>query len=94
VQIDHSLGSAAHRFLIEQNGNVLYGVHDGETLTGNLKGSIHDSQVKLASVHPIQGTVIEYTFSGTAEGDIMQGTLSMGEYGAARWKASRHTYTA
>ena len=92
VQIDHALGSASHRFLVEQSGNVLRGVHNGETVSGDLSGSVHANQIKISSVHHIEGTEIEYSFSGTAEGDTLQGTLLMREYGAAAWKASRHAY--
>jgi uncharacterized pyridoxal phosphate-dependent enzyme len=94
VQIDHLRGSAQHRFFVEQDSNALRGLHEGETIRGDLKGSVHANQVKLSSNHPIQGTAIEYTFSGVADGDSMQGTLSMGEYGSAQWKAKRYSHGA
>jgi uncharacterized pyridoxal phosphate-dependent enzyme len=89
VQIEHPLGAAGHLFFLEQVGNVLHGVHEGETVRGVLKGSVHVANLQMASVHPIEGTSIEYSFTGISNDGTMSGTVSMGEYGTARWKASR-----
>jgi D-glucosaminate-6-phosphate ammonia-lyase len=89
VQVEHALGSAEHLFFLEQTGNVLHGVHEGETIRGELKGSVHAAKLELASVHPIEGTSIEYSFTGISKNGTMSGTVSMGEYGTAQWKASR-----
>jgi uncharacterized pyridoxal phosphate-dependent enzyme len=89
VQIEHSLGTARHLFFLEQIGNVLQGVHEGESIRGELKGSVHAAKLQVASVHPIEGTSIEYSFTGISKDGTMSGTVSMGEYGTARWKASR-----
>ena len=89
VQIEHLLGTARHLFFLEQIGNVLQGVHEGETIRGELKGSVHAAKLQVASVHPIEGTSIEYSFTGISKDGTMSGTLSMGEYGTARGKASR-----
>jgi hypothetical protein len=89
VQIEHPLGTAGHLFFLEQIGNVLQGIHEGETIRGELKGSVHAAKLQVASVHPIEGTSIEYSFAGISKDGTMSGTVSMGEYGTARWKASR-----
>jgi hypothetical protein len=94
VQIDYTRGSAQHRLFIEQTAATLRGVHEGETLRGDLQGKVQGNQVQFSSRHAIQGTVLEYAFSGHVEGDTMQGTVSLGEYGAAQWAAKRHTYFA
>jgi uncharacterized pyridoxal phosphate-dependent enzyme len=94
VQIDYTRGAAQHRFFVEQTAGTLRGVHEGETLRGDLQGKVQGNQVQLSSRHAIQGTVLEYVFSGHVEGDTMQGTVSLGEYGAAEWTAKRHFYSA
>jgi uncharacterized pyridoxal phosphate-dependent enzyme len=94
VQIEYSRGSAQHRLFIEQTAGTLRGVHEGETLRGDLQGKVQGDQVQLSSRHAIQGTVLEYVFSGHVDGDTMQGTVSLGEYGAAKWTAKRHSYSA
>jgi hypothetical protein len=89
VRIHYNVGAAQHRFIIEQSANTIHGVHEGETIQGVLSGSAHADQVSLRSVHPTQGTSIEYTFAGTAAGDEMRGTVALGEYGSAPWTAVR-----
>jgi hypothetical protein len=92
VQIDHVLGSAAHRFIIEQHGNALTGLHEGETTRGELKGAVHGNEIKLASNHPVEGAVLEYAFTGKANGGAMSGTVTLGEYGNATWKATHQVF--
>jgi D-glucosaminate-6-phosphate ammonia-lyase len=89
VQIEHALGGAEHLLFLQQDGNVLHGVHEGETIRGEVKGSVHGAKLQLASAHPIEGTAIEYSFAGIIRNGTMSGTVSMGEYGIAQWKASR-----
>jgi hypothetical protein len=45
--------------------------------------------VEFHSAHPYEGTVLEYAFSGTVQGESMNGTVQLGEYGNARWEARR-----
>jgi hypothetical protein len=35
---------------------------------------------------------LNFTFTGTATADTMQGKVSVGEYGAGEWKAQRRSY--
>ena len=54
-----------------------------------LRGSVAANEVLVHSSHRIQGTSIEYAFTGTVDGDSMSGTVSLGEYGPAKWSARR-----
>ncbi len=38
------------------------------------------------------GNSLVYRFTGTVQGETIAGTLDMGEYRAATWKAARHGY--
>lgn len=89
VRIDFSLGSASHHFAIEQSGSGLSGEHRGQTLTGQLRGSVYGNEVRMRSSQKIQGTSLSFDFKGTAEGGAMKGTVSLAEYGEARWTATR-----
>jgi uncharacterized pyridoxal phosphate-dependent enzyme len=94
VHIEYARGSAQHRFFIEQTAGVLQGVHEGETIQGDLQGKVQANQVRLSSRHRIQGTVLQYLFSGQADGDVMHGTVSLDEYGTAKWSSRRRSYGA
>ena len=41
------------------------------------------------TVMDVPGNAIHWTFTGTHQGDRMSGTADMGEYGPARWTATR-----
>jgi len=54
-----------------------------------LKGAIHANQIELRSNMAVGGNSIPWSFKGTVEGSNIAGTVHMGEYGDATWKATR-----
>jgi hypothetical protein len=92
LHIEYLVGSADHNLIIEQSGRKLSGTHQSDILTGDLSGAIAANEASFSSSHRIQGTSIEYAFTGTVDGDTMSGTVSLGEYGPAKWTAHRHRY--
>jgi uncharacterized pyridoxal phosphate-dependent enzyme len=91
VQMKYLCGEGSQRFLLEQQEGGVTGVHQGEIYNGNLTGKVHAQQVSFHSVMAVGGNEIEYSFSGTAEGNAMSGTVTLGEYGHAQWSATRET---
>ncbi len=91
VQMKYLCGEGSQRFLLEQQEGAVTGVHQGEIYNGNLTGKVHAQQVSFRSVMPVGGNEIEYSFSGTATGNSMSGTVTLGEYGHAQWSATRET---
>ena len=89
LHIDYLLGSADHNLTVEQRGGRVSGTHRSDILTGDLRGSVAANEVSFHSSHRIQGTSIEYAFTGTVDGDSMSGTVSLGEHGPAKWSARR-----
>jgi L-seryl-tRNA(Ser) seleniumtransferase len=92
VHIDYLVGSADHVVVFEQTGANLMGTHASDMFTGDLRGKVAANQVSFRSNHHIQGTSIGYEFTGVANGDSMEGTVALGEYGTAKWTAKRHKY--
>jgi hypothetical protein len=91
VQMKYLCGEGSQRFLLEQQEGAVTGVHQGEIYNGNLTGKVHAQQVSFRSTMPVGGNEIEYSFSGTATGNSMSGTVALGEYGHAQWSATRET---
>jgi D-glucosaminate-6-phosphate ammonia-lyase len=89
VLLTFSLGQAAHQFTLQQDGGKLSGRHHTEMLEDDLRGRVDGNQVEFRSAHPYEGTVLEYAFSGTVQGETMNGTVHLGEYGNAHWEARR-----
>jgi hypothetical protein len=93
VKMEYLRGSANHRLMFEQAGNKLSGLHEGETISGALRGEVQATQVHFRSSHPYQGTSITYEFHGAVQGDTMSGEVGLGEYGSAKWHATRYSKT-
>lgn len=89
VKIEFPLGTSNHKLTIVQSGGTLAGFHEGETVGGDLRGSIYGNEAHFRSRHAIQGTAIGYEFTGIVDGNKMSGDLNMGEYGPAKWSAVR-----
>jgi seryl-tRNA(Sec) selenium transferase len=89
VAVQYSRGTGEQRFTLEQNGNEITGIQQGEIYTAGLKGLIHSSQIELRSTMAVSGNVLEWTFQGIAQGNTMAGTVDLGEYGKAAWTAIR-----
>jgi seryl-tRNA(Sec) selenium transferase len=89
VTVKYPRGTGEQRFALEQNGNALAGVQQGEFYKGSLKGTIHAGQIELHSSMEVPGNPIAWTFKGTVQGSEIAGSVHMGEYGDATWKATR-----
>src|SRR5450759_1308385 len=92
LRLDFVHGSANHTLVLEQDGGKLVVTHQGEFASGDLSGTVAANTVRFQSSLPTEGTRVSFQFSGTAEGGKMSGTVALGEYGEARWKAEKHQY--
>lgn len=90
VDIEYEVGGARHKLFLAVTQNQIAGTHQGWAYEGDLKGQIDGNQVKFRSTLPADGNVLNYTFSGSVAGPAMTGELQIGEYGRARWRATRH----
>ena len=89
VSIQYLRGVGEQQFDLEQSGNNLTGTQHGELYKAELKGSIHAAQIELRSAMAVSGNEIEWTFRGEVRDSNITGTVQMGEYGQAFWKATR-----
>jgi len=89
VELKFLSGSARHTVTLEQNGAKLTGSHKGDTIAGNLNGTVEGKQVNFRSNQRIQGTSLSFNFNGIAEGNIIKGKVSLAEYGSANFVATK-----
>ena len=94
VLITFGRGTAHHTLVLEQNQTALVGTHRGEYVEGDLSGTVAFNQVQLRSSQKMEGTRLTWDFLGSVSADTMEGSVNMGEYGEARWSATRHRYQA
>ncbi len=89
VAIQYTRGVGEQHFTLQQNGNELTGLQQGEIYKAPLKGVIHANQMELRSEMAVSGNSIDWTFQGTVQGGTITGTVHLGEFGDATWTAAR-----
>jgi D-glucosaminate-6-phosphate ammonia-lyase len=89
VDVEYTRGKARHRLFLDMHGNQLEGTHLGRRLQGALSGTVDGDRVRMRSSLPFEGTRVGFAFDGQAGEESMQGQVSLGEYGQARWTARR-----
>jgi L-seryl-tRNA(Ser) seleniumtransferase len=92
VAIKYAASGTTHRLQLQQNGNRLDGIHQGNFLTRDITGTISGDVVTLSSnVTERHGDALSYRFRGKVSGESMAGDLDLGEYRTATWTARRPT---
>ena len=90
VEIQFAAGVTTHTLHLQQNGNRLDGIHQGNFLARDISGTIVGDAVTLASVVTERhGDSLSYRFEGTVTGEQIAGTLDLGEYLKATWTGRR-----
>jgi seryl-tRNA(Sec) selenium transferase len=87
VTVHYLLGTGEQHFVLKQQNDQVTGDHHGEIYNTTIAGTVHADQITLTSVLPVRGYPLTCRFKGTVEENKMSGTVSMGEYGEAKWDA-------
>jgi len=89
AQLQFSVGSTQHGFYLTCKGNAVSGQYTARLVKGVVKGHVDGHQIQFSSGGRIEGTSLRYTYKGTINGNQMSGTVDLGEYGTARFTATR-----
>jgi uncharacterized pyridoxal phosphate-dependent enzyme len=89
VTIYYSRGIGLQEFTVQQDGASLTGEQKGEVYTASLKGNVDANHAMLSSTMAVGGNQVPYVFTGVVSGDTFSGDVTLGEYGAATFKATR-----
>ena len=92
VSIAFFTSTSDHTFFIEQDGNWIQGIHQGEFATRELIGMVEGDEVKLRSQLRLPGDNVTFLFHGKVQGESMSGSIFLGEYLNARFTAKKATY--
>lgn len=90
ADVEFFSSTSKHTFFMEQDGNWIQGSHRGEFTTRDMRGTIEGKTIKLRSVDRHPGDSITFLFSGTLSGEIITGSIYMGEYQTAKFTAKRN----
>ena len=91
VEIAYEVGHATHKLFLSANGNRITGLHEGWAYEGDVTGHIDGDRVEMRSTLPAGGQHLSYTFRGSLTGQGIAGEVALGEYGRAKWKATRRS---
>jgi L-seryl-tRNA(Ser) seleniumtransferase len=90
VEIAYAASQSTHTLHLRQRGGEIDGTHQGEFVSRGLTGDIAGREVTLRSHYGEEhGDALTFRFTGAVDGDTMTGTLDMGEYLHAAWRAKR-----
>ena len=92
LKMKFSASTVDHTLIIEQKDTSLIGTHVASIGSRDLDGTLHGSEVTIRSSYTKDGVRINFSFTGTTDGNTMQGKVSLSEYGDAEWTAKRHDY--
>ncbi len=89
VQIQFLCGGAQHNLRFEQDGEALSGTYSSQYATEPLSGNVRGNVVELQTNVRFDGQNVGYRFEGVINGNEIQGSLDLGEYWQASWKAKK-----
>jgi hypothetical protein len=92
VTVEFFSSTSQHQFYLQQEGNWLEGVHQSDFSSQEIAGTVEGNQVKLRSQIHQPGDNILFLFSGQVSGEIISGSIFLGEYLTAQFSAKRSTY--
>ncbi|MDH3708819.1 MAG: aminotransferase class V-fold PLP-dependent enzyme [Cyclobacteriaceae bacterium] len=93
VDIEFFSSTSTHTLYLQQDGNWLQGTHQGDFDSREVLGMVEGKQVKIRSGLHIPGDHVTFLFHGTAENGSMKGSVFLGEYLNAKFKATKATYS-
>jgi L-seryl-tRNA(Ser) seleniumtransferase len=91
IAIAFLASATSWRLYLDQNGNQLAGVYSSPVVPeGALAGNIRGGRVEIRSHGRHEGMAFHYVFTGTVQGDRMEGMVALGwEDGSVPWTARR-----
>jgi len=89
ADLQFGVGSVRHTFYLDPQGNNISGQYSGRLVKGPLKGHIDGNKVEFSGGGRIEGASLHYTYKGTFDDKQMSGAVELGEYGTARFSATR-----
>ncbi len=92
LQLKFVASTVNQTFFFEQKGNDLIGTHTASLAARDLSGTLHGRDILIRSSYTRNGVRLNFEFTGKVSDQIMEGQVSLGEYGLAEWTAKRRDY--
>ena len=83
-------GTTTPSLTLKQDGEKLTGHYSSQALgEADITGTIKGQQIEFGFKADVQGFALQVRYTGTVEGDSMNGTLSLGELGDGTFTAKK-----
>ncbi|MCC6454607.1 MAG: aminotransferase class V-fold PLP-dependent enzyme [Caldilineaceae bacterium] len=92
LTVEYFTSTSEHHLYLQQEGNWIEGMHQGDFSSQEIAGMVEGDQVKLHSHVRLPGDNIHFLFAGQVSDERMSGSIHLGEYLTARFSAKRSTY--
>ena len=81
MTVETRAGSGKATFVLKQDGEVVTGTYEGSMGKQDVTGTCKENNVELNYSGSRMGATFKVTYSGTCDGDTMQGKVDLGGYG-------------
>jgi len=85
MAVELDVGGGTPTFTFTQDGETLTGTYQGTFGEAGITGSIQGNRIEFS--FELQGQTVVYT--GTVDGDTMQGECDYGDVGSGTWEGER-----
>jgi hypothetical protein len=89
LRVESPQGTANPIITLKQDGEKISGVYEGRLGEARLEGKINGRSLRFTVSLKFQDQPILVKYTGTVEGDAMQGSVEFGDAGSGRWSAKR-----
>ncbi|MFH1940750.1 MAG: amidohydrolase family protein [bacterium] len=90
VDVTSPMGEVSVTISLKQSGSEVTGEFKSEMGSYSIyDGSVNGNKIQFSVKLPIGEQPVELVFTGTVEGDSMEGTIDLGEMGSAEWKGTK-----
>lgn len=79
LTVDTQMGTGTPHFDLEQNGSAVTGTYQGQFGAAPVNGVLKGKELRLSFKVSGGGMDYEIVYTGTVEGDTIQGNVSMGD---------------
>lgn len=79
LTVETQMGTGTPHFDLEQNGSAVTGTYQGQFGEAPVSGTIKGKDLQLSFKVNAQGMDYEIVYTGTVEGDTIQGKVSLGD---------------
>ena len=87
--VEYFSSTSQHQLYLQQEDNWIEGVHRSDFSSQEIVGTVEGDQVKLRSQVRQPGDSVLFLFSGQVSGEVISGSIFLGEYLTAQFTAKR-----